>query len=421
MDTENLNYRITALLLNLRLIQEKKSKIFLPLPNGHDSLVLSALDCGAFKNPPEHVAALFKTVIEQYAGYFKQIVFAIIDDHNTGNVINPVGNYSPFKQTLNDMTVLPPSHYSIHMTIGPCIIIDKKNNDQLMIDDFILGKQVPCNHWAICRNIRHLQHCRTYSHPSLCLLGKTCKQLTDGVHINFFIDRQDCPLSRECGDQNDKHLFEFEHPDFCDEEANCIDMKPVHLQKYRHLPLCEQGPNCRDHLAKIQEHCTRFRHNKINCPYGGNCFNYQDEKHINNENHPFIQPCSLTPFSRQQYSKYLQKDQTQDHHELQALEEHCLRYSHVCPWGRNCKDTSVQHLHSSIHIARKMCPKPFEQCTLSTDEDHLNFCSHSNVRDIRLACHNSKYICNGSYDKQHLIKYRHNTSSNISSVARCFG
>ncbi|CAF4873212.1 unnamed protein product, partial [Rotaria sp. Silwood1] len=57
----------------------------------HDSLVLSALGCGAFKNPPAHVAQLFNSVIHQYAGFFKTIVFAIVDDHNTGNHLNPEG------------------------------------------------------------------------------------------------------------------------------------------------------------------------------------------------------------------------------------------------------------------------------------------------------------------------------------------
>ena len=37
----------------------------------HDSLVLSALGCGAFKNPPGHIAQLFLSVIQQYAGFFK--------------------------------------------------------------------------------------------------------------------------------------------------------------------------------------------------------------------------------------------------------------------------------------------------------------------------------------------------------------
>jgi uncharacterized protein (TIGR02452 family) len=48
----------------------------------HAALVLSALGCGAFRNPPKHIAALFKSVIDQYAGYFREIVFVIIDDQN---------------------------------------------------------------------------------------------------------------------------------------------------------------------------------------------------------------------------------------------------------------------------------------------------------------------------------------------------
>ena len=44
---------------------------------GMDILVLSALGCGSFKNPPELVAAAFRAVIEQYAGYFSHIYFGI--------------------------------------------------------------------------------------------------------------------------------------------------------------------------------------------------------------------------------------------------------------------------------------------------------------------------------------------------------
>ncbi|CAF4535922.1 unnamed protein product, partial [Didymodactylos carnosus] len=65
-------------------MRKKIENIFaIAVTHGHDSLVLSALGCGAFKNPPDHVALIFKSVIEQYAGFFKQIIFAIIDDHNT--------------------------------------------------------------------------------------------------------------------------------------------------------------------------------------------------------------------------------------------------------------------------------------------------------------------------------------------------
>jgi uncharacterized protein (TIGR02452 family) len=47
---------------------------------GHDSVVLSAFGCGAFMNPPSHIAELFHDVIEenQYRHKFAYIGFAII-------------------------------------------------------------------------------------------------------------------------------------------------------------------------------------------------------------------------------------------------------------------------------------------------------------------------------------------------------
>jgi uncharacterized protein (TIGR02452 family) len=65
--------------------------------NGHKSIVLSALGAGAFANPPKHIAELFREVIErEYPNCFEEIVFAIIDDHNTRQPHNPEGNFKPF-------------------------------------------------------------------------------------------------------------------------------------------------------------------------------------------------------------------------------------------------------------------------------------------------------------------------------------
>lgn len=66
--------------------------------HNHNSIVLSAFGCGAFKNPPEHVAELFKEVFEEdeFKNVFETIVFAIFDDHNAKKEHNPLGNYLPF-------------------------------------------------------------------------------------------------------------------------------------------------------------------------------------------------------------------------------------------------------------------------------------------------------------------------------------
>ena len=78
--------------------QKIKALFSIVLENGHDAIVLSAFGCGAYRNPPEHMALLFQETIreEKYDEQMKYIVFAIIDDHNTGKAHNSEGNVKPF-------------------------------------------------------------------------------------------------------------------------------------------------------------------------------------------------------------------------------------------------------------------------------------------------------------------------------------
>lgn len=72
----------------------------------HSDLVLSAVGCGAFRNPPQHVARLFRETLteEEFGGVFRRILFAIFDDHNAYGSHNPEGNYEPFARELGDPT-----------------------------------------------------------------------------------------------------------------------------------------------------------------------------------------------------------------------------------------------------------------------------------------------------------------------------
>ena len=69
----------------------------------HDSLILSAMGCGVFANPPAHIAKLFHQVIEEeeFKDCFKLIVFAILDDFCTGLPHNPEGNLIPFQREFS--------------------------------------------------------------------------------------------------------------------------------------------------------------------------------------------------------------------------------------------------------------------------------------------------------------------------------
>jgi uncharacterized protein (TIGR02452 family) len=69
--------------------------------HGHDALVLGASGCGAFHNPPAHVALLYKKAIDELPnGIFKSIDFAILTDHNDRN-----GNRKAFEDVFKNSDV----------------------------------------------------------------------------------------------------------------------------------------------------------------------------------------------------------------------------------------------------------------------------------------------------------------------------
>lgn len=67
---------------------------------GQRNLVLGALGCGAFRNPPEHVAELFRDVLCEceFSGAFKKICFAVKTDHNSRQGTN----FNAFHKVLHN-------------------------------------------------------------------------------------------------------------------------------------------------------------------------------------------------------------------------------------------------------------------------------------------------------------------------------
>ncbi len=67
------------------------------LIKGHDSLVLGAFGCGAFKTPPFEMAQFFKQVIEEpeFKNRYRLITFAILSDHNDRS-----GNLAAFEKVF---------------------------------------------------------------------------------------------------------------------------------------------------------------------------------------------------------------------------------------------------------------------------------------------------------------------------------
>lgn len=76
------------------LVPTAKNKIRtifnIAIDNGVEVLVLGAFGCGAYQNPPVHIAQLFKEILvePEYRNAFKKVVFAIKQDHNSVSVSN---------------------------------------------------------------------------------------------------------------------------------------------------------------------------------------------------------------------------------------------------------------------------------------------------------------------------------------------
>ena len=68
------------------------------IANVVDFLVLGAFGCGAFNNPPQLVAEVFRKLLidRQYAAYFEKVVFAI---KKTGDVCP---NYEAFQTVFKE-------------------------------------------------------------------------------------------------------------------------------------------------------------------------------------------------------------------------------------------------------------------------------------------------------------------------------
>lgn len=80
-------------------VKEKMRTIFrIALKHGHDAIVLGAWGCGAFKNPPQHIAKLFHQVLDEpeFCNRFKKVVFAIVDRRKLEIGQKKIGNFLPF-------------------------------------------------------------------------------------------------------------------------------------------------------------------------------------------------------------------------------------------------------------------------------------------------------------------------------------
>ncbi|CAF4422869.1 unnamed protein product [Rotaria sp. Silwood2] len=385
--------------------------------NKHDCLILSAFGCGTFKNPSNHIAKLFRSVIEQYAGFFQKIIFAISNDHHIEQQYNRQENFQSFKNELDELYLEPILPLNQPNTMfGPYRVL----SDGLNISNVLIFDLEPCHFAATCNEIYDRQHSQNYSHPSLCkqqCLTGTCTQINDIVHRYLLIHRSPCKYGALCKDiDNDKHFQEYEHPSYCPNGGYCQDTSDDHEKAYRHLPLCNSFQKCLEYQKHIKSHCEQYRHCMPRCQYENHCVYFHNKKHYENYQHPFPKPCPFTPYHCRLHEQFIiTKNKKLLSHDIH---QHCLNFAHVCRFGRNCNDKDSLHWEKSIHVPRYLCSLS-NKCDKLVQEDHLNSFTHPNIRDIRFLC---KYAdkCYARRDPKHLSKFRHIITFEDSGVVRYY-
>ncbi|CAF1558378.1 unnamed protein product, partial [Adineta steineri] len=382
----------------------------------HDCLVLSSFACEINENPVDHIVQLFSSVIEQYGGFFKSILFAIPDDRDLNRHPNSKRTYRTFQKldgTVNSITLMKRAN----TIFGPYRIL----SDNKMANHICICDLPPCQFGGKCNERINPNHIQKFSHPPLCvkasLTGK-CDQMDNVVHISSYLHQVQCRYGGECREiDNEKHSQQFEHPSFCSAGGTCANVSEEHLRNHRHLPLCNYGRDCLDLKKQIRAHCNSYRHCTPNCPHKDYCADFHDKKHMDTYQHPFPPVCPFTPYHCQFHNELTQASDS--HKVSNEAQQHCLDFAHLCRFGRNCTSTNSLHTRTSVHVARCLCPNG-DKCTLLNQEEHLNSFTHETIFDIRRLCKFSNE-CRDRGKLEHTSKFRHDLRSDDSGVVRCFG
>ena len=313
-------------------------------------LILSALGCGAFKNPPEDIAALFREVLPRYAHCFDKVIFAI-----TGP------NFAVFKRAFERE-----------------LAVQAARAEGIRWDNLAV---LPCKYGGECRLLDDPKHRDAFAHPPRCADFAHCpaaRGAAGRIHALTFLHKQHCKDGAKCARNVEAaHREWYTHPDPCPHGAACDSADPKHLAELWHLPLCPDGQGC----AKLDDpaHKQRWRHRAMPCPDGATCQHWRDATHQATLVHPFLPPCP-------------ELEKCQD-----ETPEHRRQFAHVCTWGDQCKQLGEYledpdkakpdaraHVRQHVHMCHRRCPN-WETCTKVT-EWHLRGASHKGVKDIRPPC-----------------------------------
>jgi uncharacterized protein (TIGR02452 family) len=86
---------------DIDLLENKvKMIIQVALKYNHNTIIFGAMGCGAWQNPPQHVATIFRKILKEYDGIIDNYIFAILRNYNNDDDDDSENNYDVFKNVL---------------------------------------------------------------------------------------------------------------------------------------------------------------------------------------------------------------------------------------------------------------------------------------------------------------------------------
>ena len=267
-------------------------------------LVLGAFGCGGAKNPPTSIAAIFNASIHQFAGYFKRIIFCILEESpfRTINIFAKEFGISSASISLDScecISITAWDTFPIPLTLPG----DVRLSEQLSHDNACL-----CKYAGTCYNPDPSHYVKT-AHPPKCPFGPQCTSRSD-IHDRLFWHVQEGGFHRSCERKPDElapKSVPMSTPEvpLCKNPRTCFlafstkDSSPdkqQHCQKERHF--CIFNKQC--NLQSNPEHTKLWVHelDKPVCPTeksGGSCTQKTDQTHRQQYSHKdlwdFMLPC----------------------------------------------------------------------------------------------------------------------------------
>ena len=356
-----------AVLTSLKL----RSLLLVAKRHGCETLILSALGCGAFGNPAQHVAFIFREVLTEFAGAFKKIYFAI----KGGN------NFRVFNRMFENSRILMPS-------VQKERIFQADQSLELLTDE--IEKKL-CRFGGLCRDAWQLGcmasgcsesyhppvcscdcfpragklqrwHCELYTHKTLCPRGALCSQIEARRHS--LVARHEvvrCPEWSRCPNRNVEHERQFTHPPLCEKMTGSIipaacQENREHMQQFRHpdpvgechQTVCLQWMD-QQHLQTHHTSGGRPKRVKEVCPFIY-CGRKRNPEHILEYLHVIVPRCG-TPSC---------KSLDPDHLDSFVHANAKRRLDRICKHGRRCKEDSMDHhrdyRHEAVSLKPILCP-----------------------------------------------------------------